>query len=224
MRYFFDLDGTLIDSSRRHAVVLSVVLSEYGLSIPIDRLEDFVSYKSHGFSTLDYLNNILGIDVATSHTISHRWVERIEDSEFLVHDTLYDDVFPVLDSFISSDEILFISARKNSESLMHELDSLGILKYAKHVFVVDPIYAAVEKKNVLLQFGNSIPTLLIGDTEVEYHASLDTGISVLLLNRGFRSKEYWDKLGISSYSNLHDALHHYHLSSISAQANNVVRK
>lgn len=224
MRYFFDLDGTLIDSSRRHIMVLSAVLSESGFPLPVDHLENFVFYKSHGFSTLDYLTNILGIDSDISQIIAHRWVERIEEAEFLVYDTLYDDVRSVLDSLVSSDEIVFITARKRSKSLLHELDSLGISGYAKHVFVVDPAHADVEKRDILLQFGKSLPSLIIGDTEIEYYASLAAGIPVLLLNRGFRCKEYWDNKGIPSYSDLRDALHYYHLSSISARTNTLVRK
>ena len=61
MRYFFDLDGTLIDSSQRHTLVLSSVLAESNFSFPVERLQNFISYKSHGFSTLDYLNNVLGM-------------------------------------------------------------------------------------------------------------------------------------------------------------------
>ena len=226
MRYFFDLDGTLIDSSQRHTLVLSSVLAESNFSFPVERLQNFISYKSHGFSTLDYLNNVLGMDSDTSRTVAHMWVERIEDPDYLKYDRLYDDVFFVLDSLGSShsNEIMFITARKHPESLLDELDSLDLTEYAEEIFVVDPVHAAVEKINILLQFGNTRSSLIIGDTEVEYHASLATGIPVLLLNRGFRCKEYWDGLGLPSYPNLFEALYHYPLSSIPEQSNNVVRK
>ena len=43
---------------------------------------------------------------------------------------------------------------------------------------------------------------MIGDTEIDYKAAIETGCNYYLLNRGFRNEDYWNELGIRSYKDL----------------------
>ena len=59
MTYIFDLDGTLIDSTKRHWLLMMHILRQYNVSVNDGFGLDFITYKSYGNSGYDYLTNVL---------------------------------------------------------------------------------------------------------------------------------------------------------------------
>lgn len=201
MKYIFDLDGTLIDSSERHKFVFRDVMSQYKIPVSQKVLDEYLEYKLLGRSTKQYLSEMLKISPNDAQTISEKWVSLIEDSVYLQLDNVYDDVFPLLKSLPKND-IIFLTARRNKDGLQDELIRLNLSKYTDRTYVVSPMNTKLEKRSIIQDISLEDDVLIVGDTEVEYDISADLNLKCFILNRGFRSKKYWDGLGINSYESL----------------------
>ena len=200
MTVFCDLDGTLIDSSARHAALLRALLSAE-LSAPPFPPEDYLARKADGLSTRDYLLE-KGLDCAAAQRISGEWVRHIEDRVYLESDALYPDALPFLETQQSAGRrIVFVSARRDGEALMDTLRRLAIIGYADRVLIVPPAHAAQAKAERICPLAGA-GDCLVGDTEADMDCAAAAGIRGFVLNRGFRSRAYWDRRGLESYPDL----------------------
>lgn len=209
MNLVFDLDGTLIDSSQRHKLVFRDVLEKHGILISPLQQEEYMRYKSLGNSTMDYLIAVMHLPENQAKQLVEDWVLLIEDEQYLSSDQLYPDVLDILHKLSASHNIMYLTARKNRDGVEQQLKQYGLSTISKQLSVVSPINAKKEKKQVIERFGLiKADTIIIGDTYIEYAVADELGINCIILNRGFRSKEYWDELGILSYPSLESALVH----------------
>ncbi|MBR1495962.1 MAG: HAD family phosphatase [Acidaminococcaceae bacterium] len=200
MTVFCDLDGTLIDSSARHAALLRALLSEDFPEVPFT-LEDYLAQKAEGLSTRDYLLK-KGLDRVEAQRISGGWVQHIEDRAYLESNTIYPDALAFLElQRVAGRRIIFVSARRNGDALMDTLRRLSIISFAERVLIVPPIHAAQGKAEGILRFARA-GDCLVGDTEADMDCAAAVGIRGFALNRGFRSRAYWDRRGLESYPNL----------------------
>lgn len=203
MIYIFDLDGTLIDSKQRHQHVLDDVLCRQNINASSNIRINYLNFKAAGHSTYDYLLHVLQLDDEIAKNINKMWVQSIENEEYLADDSLYHDTLPTLQSLSDSQhQIIFLTARKNKRGLLQELENLQIDKYAQAIYVVSPLNAEAEKLNIISNLGNNLSVIIVGDTEIEYKIANKLGVRYIILNRGFRSKGYWDELHVPSYSSL----------------------
>lgn len=199
----FDLDGTLIDSSKRHVAVLTDILRTR-LDVMPEELNLFLDYKKDGNSTMQFLTNILNFSDKEAKEISQEWSEKIEYEEYVEMDCLYPEVMRILKKLQKKCIIYYLTARREKETLYRELERLQINEFSKEVLVVDP-FNAIEQKIQKIQelTTDAKQILLIGDTEVEYHVAKNQNIAVKLLHRGFRSEKYWQKKNVeTTYENL----------------------
>lgn len=205
MRYIFDLDGTLIDSSKRHINVLRDVLVDCNIPFQECLLNEYLPYKSLGNSTTKYLTNKLNLSQEVSDSIAKKWIELIESEQYLYQDTLYDEVPEILMKLHEKKhEIIYLTARNKVTSLLAEIERLGLTKYSNKVYVVSPFNAVSEKTMIIQELQNDDDTLIIGDTDVEYCVAKKLKLQSIILNRGFRCKEYWDKQEVISFRSLKD--------------------
>lgn len=207
MIFVLDLDGTIIDSSKRHWVLLRELLEKYNIKIPQHIDSMYVEYKRSGKSTKDYLG-MLDIDKKLVDLISKEWVEKIENERLINMDVLYDDAIYFLNSLYSkNNKIYYLSNRKNKDYLLNSLNKLDIRKYADEVIVTSPKSGHLDKTMFLKKIKhNDDNVIMIGDTEVDYKAASSVGIECFLLNRGFRNKEFWNSINVKSYDSLENIL------------------
>lgn len=198
---FLDLDGTIIDSSKRHLLVLNEVLKELQIDLTVDKL--FLEYKRDGYSTKQYLEKEQNLNKNISKQVADRWCEKIEEFAYLQHDCLYDDSIFFLEKLINKNyDIIYVTARKNREGLLDTLKQLGIRFYAEKIEIVSPFHAFEEKQSVIKKNYHGQGDIIVGDTEIEETIGQNLKIPSFVVNRGFRSKRYWDKNGIISYHSL----------------------
>lgn len=197
---FLDLDGTLLDSHERHIVVLENALKEcnvYGCN-----LLNYMDYKARGNKTIDFLKNEFGLNDDIAEKVAKVWRLTIEKEEYLHIDTFYGDAIPFL--YLIKEKgykTIIVSARKNREYVMKMIKTSEISDLIDEVIIVSPLNAINEKLEVLVR-NKDENSVYIGDTEIDYEAGKKAEIQTFILNRGFRSKEYWDKQKIQSYCDL----------------------
>ena len=204
--FIMDLDGTLIDSRKRHAVVMEEILAHTKRSIDP---EEYMNYKAEGNSGLKYLNEVMGIDMPDAREIQQEWKARIEFSGYLLTDELYPDAVSFLNTVFEKGGVIFLTARKNKTGLDGELKRLAILPYADYTIVADPDEAMSQKERAVSVIREAYPEArltVIGDTENEYELAQKFGLECMILNCGFRSRQYWEKRGVKTYSCLGDVL------------------
>ncbi len=193
MIYVFDLDGTLINSTERHWRLMKLLLEQKEIPVPECFENDYMAYKSAGHSGLMYLKKCLHLDNSTAEALQTEWIRQIEEDPWLDMDTLYNDVKETLARI--KDRILFLTIRNNADGLYRELKRLGIAQYETHV-----LKHGEKKADILRNLEDTC--MMIGDTEDDYNAAEETGCRYYMLNRGFRSADYWKQRGIKSYPDL----------------------
>ncbi|MGG3937826.1 HAD family hydrolase [Geobacillus stearothermophilus] len=196
-----DFDGTILDSRFRHQKVLYDVLINLNFNINLEDLNDFVSYKSFGRTTEDYLK-IKGF--YDTKNILRQWVENIERNSYLNLDKLYPNAETFLNTLADRYNLYLVTARKNRHGLFQQLNNLGITKYFKDILVVNPGYSsAFEKTESTKKLGLEF---VIGDTEVDWNWAKNINCEFFALNWGFRNKAWWEARNIISYQNLEEIL------------------
>ena len=202
MTYVFDLDGTLIDSKKRHYLLMAELLKKKNIVVSESFADDFLRYKADGKSGLNYLVNVIGLTKKESEEINQLWISNIEKDYWLNSDVLFYDAIETCEKCIENGiEIVFVTCRHNQSGTLHQLNALGLTKYAKEIFIIDPLK---QDKNTTVKkiTATTKIDLIVGDTEVDYKAALSIDCLYYILNRGFRSKKYWDKMNVLSYENL----------------------
>jgi len=191
-----DLDGTLLDSSKRHFVLLREILKSQKIKLNIN---DYMSYKRTGRSTKDYLVS-KGLDINITSEICKKWVKNIENIKLLKLDKLYKDSKEFLEKYYRKYNLILITGRLNRKNTKEQINSLDISKFFKKIEIVKPTKDVSEKKIKLTQKYKCFA--IIGDTETEKKVSDSLKIKFYPINRGFRSKKYWSNLNVFSYSSL----------------------
>ena len=179
----FDLDGTLLDSRKRHQVVMDFVLKKFGINLDVSGL---VEFKRNGKNNIDFLTS-KGVAEEISEKIQQEWIKHIEDEEFLNFDVLYSDALAVLQKYSDCDCIL-ITARNNKKNVLNQVQKLDVAKYFKEIFIVpSDKNTSLNKANVLQQ---NNARLFIGDTKSDCLAAQKARVQFKHFNDGFHNKEY----------------------------------
>ena len=208
MTYIFDLDGTLINSSSRHIILLKRIIQEYNISEDAyELLDDYLEYKAKGYSTIRFLKEIIKLSDEQASYITTEWISHIEDEDLLLSDVLYSDAIEVLEA-LKDNTIIFVSSRNNEYNALKECKRLNLDCYAAKIFITDPKKGLESKvevfKRILWKYGREL--IVVGDTEVDYSAANRINSKFYILNRGFRSKIYWGEKVVLSFSNLYGLL------------------
>ena len=194
-----DLDGTIIDSTKRHYLLLQKLLKESSAPINFNH-QDYLSYKRNGHNNYDFLTKRLNINPRLANKIQKEWVNNIESPELILTDNLYPDVIKFLNDIKSLGyNIVFLTSRQSQENLYKELEHLGLIFFPKQIIVVHG-----NKVDAFRNIPDS-PKIMIGDTEMDFEAAEKSNAKSYILNRGLRSPRFLHKIGVKkTYNNLDD--------------------
>lgn len=195
-RIAFDLDGTLLDSAKRHEIVMADVLKNYMIDLDTTTL---VSFKSEGKNNIDWLLD-KGIDKVLANRINNDWILKIEDMEYLNSDVLYQNIFDILDQLSKSNELFLVTARNNKENAYMQINKLGISKFFIDISIVESCKdTALLKSDELKKYRID---WFVGDTESDYKASVIAGCNFKAVVYGFRSESFLKNHGIPLVSSI----------------------
>ena len=210
---FFDLDGTLLDTSYRHYKVYLDILSMYGIRKVLPK-ESFWAEKRKGKKTTELLPEPSNSELQKE--FAKEWINRIEDKTYLVYDRLFEGTLNLLSVLETKADLVLVTLRNNKRNLFWELNRFGLLKYFKAVLVGNPLKMQnktpllkdyIEKHSKSSAKGKFI---LVGDSEVDISSSKKLEIPCVAVAWGIRSKEFLMKLQpnycVETVSELQDIL------------------
>lgn len=188
----FDLDGTLLDSKKRHQIVMDDVLSKYGLTLNTD---DLVLYKSNGFNNISWLEN-KGVDGELAHEIQKEWISNIERDDYLKLDLLYDGILDYLKMLSKQNKLYLLTSRNNVPGTLSQIKNLGLDQYFDKIEIVRSANATFDKIQFLV---NNHVDIMVGDTEIDYQAACNAKCNFLVAIDGFRSLSFWSKYNVKHW-------------------------
>lgn len=191
MKIVFDLDGTLIDVSRRHWHVYSKILQSYG-KLPIPYLQ-YWHLKRDNTPWLEILKLSQFDGDATAEFIEI-FISEIETVEHLKIDTVFNDTFSTLDS-LKNHELYLVSLRRNDAHFRAQLDWLKLRDYFKETRSGHTEKEGHHKKNeIIKKIAQKQSAIVIGDTETDVLAAKSLNLESIAVTTGIRSSEFLRQL------------------------------
>jgi phosphoglycolate phosphatase-like HAD superfamily hydrolase len=133
---FFDLDGTLIDISRRWYELHRSVARKHNL--PLLEREPYLSMKRDGVDERKLYLALAGeIDLAALDAYLVDRVADIEEEQYLAYDTLFPGIPQVLDAWKHKYQLILLTKRKNAATAERQVNALGIREYFDDLLIGD---------------------------------------------------------------------------------------
>lgn len=187
---FFDLDGTLIDTSDRHYKVYKDILKSCGISNTLSK-QEYWNHKREGRKTVELLPETCSKEF--SQKFVYEWVRKIEDKKYLNYDKVLPETFNVLSTFKDKSFLTLVTLRNNKRNLFWELNFLGLSNFFKEILVGSPFEVKSKApmiKNYIEKFSKENDFIIIGDSEMDISAGKDLGMRTIAATYGIRSKEF----------------------------------
>ena len=146
IQIYIDLDGTLLNNFKRFEILLLDILR-----LKQNQVENFFEYKKLGLSNVEILTKHYDYGVSELETFKSRWLEKIEQRDYLKHDSLIDGTKKWLGDFCNDFQLILCTARQNRENLLWQLNDLDIACYFHGVIVTygNPVKHSFIKEAVL---------------------------------------------------------------------------
>lgn len=189
MVLYIDLDGTMIDTRKRHYLVFMFVSSSVkGADIPIS-LAEYWEKKREGFSDVNVLSQ-LGIEIHEADYIARK-KKLIELPFLLAEDHLFEFTVEALSELRCLAQLVLVSQRTNQAHSLQQIRNLGIDRFFdkiclanccsgnKHELILDDVITNADSRQIL-----------IGDTETDSAAAEALGIEYMLVYSGARNRLY----------------------------------
>lgn len=196
---FLDLDGTLLDDTKRHYATYVDVLSQPDLrGHPIPEKE-YWTLRREGKPPAEILKHSRLFPTKLA-LFGERFEERLETPEMLALDALRPGTETALGKLYTKTPIVLVTQRRSLEDLENQLASMKIRKYFATVLSgapqktrrVDKHTRFKHKAGLVRARYKLLPTeaVYIGDTETDVLAARDLHFEVFLVENGHRTKEF----------------------------------
>lgn len=183
-----DLDGPILDGKFRHYQCYWDILREHGFTpIPIDAYWEMKRQRinRHAQLSISGAGDIYEVFL-------DEWLNRIEEKKYLSLDRLQPGVFSKLSQWRDSCiRMILVTMRNNSEHVRWQLDINNLAPLFDEVLVVGVkkgTLGKAEKVRPLLASTTSVAW--IGDTEVDFKAARQLGVTACLVSSGLRTMNY----------------------------------
>lgn len=179
---FLDLDGVVLDVSKRYYAVHSDILSQLG-GYP-DELDKFWRMKRECAST----EELTGLDAVASREYRKRWTQLIEGPAYLAMDEYMPQARTALLLLGRDYDIVIVSLRHKAAALRQELKDLSFPKVAQILSAPakgDPSLAKARLVQGSPHFSRN--AVIAGDTEVDIRAGKELGLTTIGVRGGLRT-------------------------------------
>lgn len=192
---FLDLDGPLLDGTKRHYSCYCSILEDAGFR-PIDS-ERYWQLKRDMINRRELLA-LSSADVLYDEFLK-RWLSLIESPESLELDIVQPGALECLrDWKQQGKKLILVTLRKDAVALQMQLQSKGLSAFLDKVLVCAHESGGAGKAQAVLDFLGERPDPLrsvwVGDTEVDARAARSLGLDVYLVQNGLRSPAVLERL------------------------------
>lgn len=188
-----DLDGPILDSSRRHHEAYQRILRQHGRR-PLDQA-GYWQTKRAGTSAAEILRQTDDLDILEA--FQEQWLRTIESEELLQFDRVQVAALERLDQWKAEGfRLSLVTLRSSEEAARLQLMRTGVLLRLDDLAIVPHSAGFDGKREAVLKWQRdlrSTPSLWIGDSEVDYKAARSLGIRVVLLANGVRDRDFLDR-------------------------------
>jgi phosphoglycolate phosphatase len=194
---FFDLDGTIVDIQKRYYRVYADSLLFLG-GTPLSDNE-YWTLKRENTPEIEILKRTGDSDHYETYRLERK--PKIEAQDYLLLDTIWEDLYSHIFRLKSTHELILVTIRKNRENLEWQLHNLGLdLIFSKVLSPEDDQIlknGADSKIHLIKSFmgERQFAGWFIGDSEVDIQAGKSLGLRTCAVTLGMRSTEYLAKLG-----------------------------
>jgi len=178
---FFDLDGTIIDISKRHyALYLNecIMLDKTPL-----KLSSYWKLKREKLPESQILQIDKKIEKNELKNILSWRQKNIEKHPFLKHDTLFPNCKKILQNLSETYNMIIITSRTSPVQTKSQLKELGILTFFNNVY-------SLGKNKYESSLNLEKADLMVGDTEIDFSIAQKLKIPFIFAEYGIRSLDY----------------------------------
>lgn len=192
MKIFCDLDGTLIDTSYRHYMVYSEVVSIFN-GAPIDK-DEYWALKRRKVKWPELLD-LSNVSRELETSFLSYFIEKIESPSYLKFDKLFSGTIETLSKLSVVGECYLVSLRRNRQNLLDELRQLNIDIYFTEILSGHSENDGYDVKIELIKSKlNNDKGIIIGDTEADIVTGKEIGLTSIAVTSGIRNEVFLMKL------------------------------
>ena len=187
----FDLDGTLLNTEKRHYQCYCDILRNENFS-PLS-FDEYWIIKSKGKCTRELLRKSKA-NMTNDHFIKF-CIDIIEKKHYLIFDSLQKNVLEVLYQWKKLQlKFVIVTLRKNSINLQWQLKKLKIFELFDQIITTSGSNELQKVDLIKKPFQIDVnKTLWFGDTEADIQASQALNIKICALSSGIRNENFLKK-------------------------------
>jgi phosphoglycolate phosphatase-like HAD superfamily hydrolase len=187
---FMDLDGPILDVSRRHYEVYRDILNDAGKpSVPFEQYwKEKCAHRPHR----EIVSQTTGEDFY-SDIFQQQWLNRIESDKYLVLDQTWPWVNEVLSKLYRKNEVYLVTVRSNPGQLRKQLDRLNLSRWFRAVLCRPARQNAAQQKiEAIRNHFSHVPqhAVFVGDTEADIECGKILGFVTVGVLSGIRDREH----------------------------------
>ncbi len=176
-RVFFDLDGTLVDSSRRLYTLFMELTPESSFSY-----EEYWEIKRRKTNQRELLKKYFNYTNDQVLSFKEAWLKRVEDPLLLEMDTPFEGVPPFLERISHKKKLYVVTARQHPERVKTQLDKFGWNPYFVDILVTQQSQSKADLIREHLSPEND--DILVGDTGDDILCGKELGVRTVAVCSG----------------------------------------
>jgi phosphoglycolate phosphatase len=184
---FIDLDGTLLINQKRFESILLDITK-----LKQSDIKDFIGYKKLGLSNIHILSQYYGYDTYALEIFKNKWLEKIEEKQFLMKDSLMQRTREWLENVPKNSELILCTARRSRDNLFWQLNYLEIAGLFERVVVT---YGNPMKHSFISELGLQMNdrSWFIGDSVEDIKSGKMLGIKTCAVLTGYTPLHEFEK-------------------------------
>lgn len=182
-KIFFDLDGTLIDSSIRMYRLFCLLITNCKMSY-----DEYWNIKRQGVSQKEMLIKYFNFNENQCNIFHDSWMSKIEEDNILLLDSLFIDTDKVLEKLYKANDLFVVTARQKKDKTRSQLKKLQIDKFFQDILITEQ---KIDKYLIIKNKLSSINSndIIIGDTKEDIETGIKLGIRKFAVTTGMLNYE-----------------------------------